>query len=590
MKGLTAYLLNPKIKNIIILTGVLILALHGLFFIQVFGVNIPYLDGWDFVPFVQIFLDGGPFWEYQNFLQHNEHRPIFPSLILLVSVVLTSWNVVYLMYFGWSLIALSVGLIYLILKKTYPKLIWLIIPIAAFMFNPAQYENLLWGFTANAWFLVSSGIILSIYFLTKVETHRVAIIPAILFGVVASFSEIAGLVIWLVGAYSLINLGNWRKSSVLLWVSSAVIVFILYFTNFQVNSNIIGINFSSLLTFDGIKFVLLYLSNGLIMKFDLVRAIAGFAIILLIIGGPIYLKFQKIDMKKLNPWIQFGLVGLFSAGITELARFSTTGYIPSRYITMAVFAPIAALVIGTIIFMLIYNNLSNHHKKIIISIIFSILIVMVPFALSTSYYIGWVKGEEWFVERSSSLDCLLNPIFDFKCPNLYTYELPYVPYKNAKILQDLKLGPFADQNNLEIFSQEVPLLEDDNWKNMTGDLEGFGVIDSIDVPLTGSDMKIYVNKSKILIPASGWGILGKENAQADSVYVFIDNKVHNKAYYGLLRKDIPKEYGEGERSFSGWSGVIDLRELSDECHNITIRLVKGNHYHEITTSYQMCLN
>ena len=91
--------------------GSILIALFTLYFIHSFGVNVPLQDEWDFIPFAEIVLNDGPFWEYPNFWQHNDHRPIFPSLIIYFSILLTSWNFLFLMYFGWVLVALSVLII-----------------------------------------------------------------------------------------------------------------------------------------------------------------------------------------------------------------------------------------------------------------------------------------------------------------------------------------------------------------------------------------------------------------------------------------------------------------------------------------------
>jgi hypothetical protein len=72
--------------------------------------------------------------------------------------------------------------------------------------------------------------------------------------------------------------------------------------------------------------------------------------------------------------------------------------------------------------------------------------------------------------------------------------------------------------------------------------------------------------------------------------VFIDNKIHTKAYYGQLRSDILETYNEVTTRVSGWNGIIDLHELSYECHDVSIRLVIGNQYHEINSDSQICIN
>ena len=49
----------------------------------------------------------------------------------------------YQFYFGWLLIGLSIIPMFILLKNIDKRLTWLLIPIAAFLFNPAQHVSLL---------------------------------------------------------------------------------------------------------------------------------------------------------------------------------------------------------------------------------------------------------------------------------------------------------------------------------------------------------------------------------------------------------------------------------------------------------------
>lgn len=81
-----------------------------------------------------------------------------------------------------------------------------------------------------------------------------------------------------------------------------------------------------------------------------------------------------------------------------------------------------------------------------------------------------------------------------------------------------------------------------------------------------------------------------KNPIPDGVYVFIDNQFNSKVNYGKLRDDIRNERTEISQRNSGWNGIIDLQNLSDECHDLSIRIVLGEHYNEIHNEYQICLD
>lgn len=70
-------------------------------YIRCFSVDVPWWDEWAFVDLLQS-------WSRQDmgrviallWAQHNEHRPLFPRLIMLVLAQLTGWNIRTEMYFS----------------------------------------------------------------------------------------------------------------------------------------------------------------------------------------------------------------------------------------------------------------------------------------------------------------------------------------------------------------------------------------------------------------------------------------------------------------------------------------------------------
>ena len=605
MKVVT-YLTTPKIKSAIIFILISIIVLHTLYFVYVNGVNVPISDDLSMVPIAQSIHNGEPFWQIDEFVEYRDQRPIFPNLTLISNIVFASWNIMYQLYFGWFLILISIVPMYLILKKTDYQLTWIIILVVAFLFNTAQHVSLLVDIASRQMVLTSMAIIFCIYFINRAQFQKIALLPAIVFAIIASFSAIPGLLLWVVGVFSLTNFDKMKKTPLLIWGSVALIVFFVYFTNFTFGAENKPLDPIGLFTLDSIKLVLLSISNGLIphlVVFLPIQIISGFVIISLIISGPIYLKYRQNENKTIVPWIQFGLIGLFYTIMTTLARPDLVSPL-SHYVTIAMFSQISALIIATMILMQIHNNSKESHKKIITSV-FLIFIIIIVISLSASYFGGWYDGNIWHKERISFLECITNPIFGFNC-SVIDSERDLIQ-KNAKILKELHLGPFANQDESLTYLQD-PLLKEDSWQNMEENLEGFGDIEYIDSEPIGSNGKIQVSKSKTLIDVIGWGVISKNHSNIDSVskirevlgvtekhpridgvYVFIDNKIHTKAYYGLMRLDIDETHNEVTTRLSGWRGIIDLRELSDGCHDVSVNLVKGNRYHKIFTDSEICV-
>ncbi len=578
-------MLTRKTKSIIIFTAVSLIAFHTLYFIHFYGVDVPFWDEWSFADFAKTVDTGGPFWNNPHFLQHNEHRPFFPCLILAIDILLFSWNTIHLMYFGWALLVIAVILFYRLLRKTDSTLTWLVIAIAAFQFNTAGYEFLLWGIASTAWCLTAIAIILCIYFLNKTNQSTFAIIPAIISGIVASFSEFNGLLIWPVGMIGLIFFKNTRKFPLVTWVISMAIVISIFFTNYNFSTHK-GIQVSTLFTINGISYVITYLTNGLSFSDDRLRIIVGIFIIAWIVFGPIYLKLKKVKLGRLVVWILFGFIGVLSAVITELGRLGLADSTSPRYLLMSSFSQISALVMITFVFLYLYRKTIGKTRKSILISIYSIFIIMVILSLVPSYSLGWYMGSISYYQRSEGLQCLMNSNSNYECP--FLLDNPNFLAVQAKKLQALDLGPFKTKSPTII--PQDPLLENKNWKNMTGDLEGKGYVDHIGSNLTSSAQIFNFTRQSDSIMVDGWAFLDDKKLPINSIYAFVDNKVEGKFFYGLYRPDVAKAYGYGTTDYSGWQGVIWIHDLANGCHNVSVRLVHGDRFYSLSTISKICIN
>jgi hypothetical protein len=531
-------------------------------------------------------VNGEPFWEFHTFWINASHGLIFPNMIVVVSVLFSSWNFIYLMYFGWILISISVIVTYFILKNTFPNAIWLIIPISAILYSPIQYGILLWGTAGVSWFMDATFMFLSIYFLNKINTNRYFILPSIVCGIIATFSTAPGIVIWLVGFYSIYFQTKWKKSSLLIWSICLITIVSIFIFIFSVDSTIKkAIDLEKVISIYGVTNFLFYLSHGIVLKIDMFRAIAGAFILISVISPFLYYIYKKKMESRFIPWTQLGLIGIFISILTLIGR---PGTFPSRYATMASFDQIAALVIATIIAYFIYSKLSSVKKKRILIIIYVIIFSIFIFSLSTAYYFGWREGDQWESTNTEFLQCLLNPVFEFKCVSPSNFNLHNTVYKYAPILQDWNLGPFYNQNSLPT---EIPLLNEKKWEEMKMTLTSYGNIENIRYNVSNElkqDLQKYEFKDKFdLLQIYGWIIFQNQKYTVESIYIIVDDEVHSKAVHGFLRKDL-QEYGLEERSFSGWQGIIDTKEIEIGCHDISIRIVNGNEYSELKSEKELC--
>src|SRR5215831_18392636 len=115
--------------------------------VLVLAVNVPMLDQWELVPLWQKYHQGGlSFADF--FAQHNEHRLLFPRLLMFGLAVLSKWNVVWEMLASLVIAGVAFVLLYKVLAKTFTNL-WLRWVAAATLsiifFSTIQWENWLWG-------------------------------------------------------------------------------------------------------------------------------------------------------------------------------------------------------------------------------------------------------------------------------------------------------------------------------------------------------------------------------------------------------------------------------------------------------------
>lgn len=442
---------KKQTKNLIILIFVTFFAFQALYFLHSFVVNVPLGDEWDLVPFIESFHNGGDFINSPHFCkQHDEHNQCVPHLMILLSLITTNYNIIPLLFVGWILLLGSTIMIYFILKHFDETLTWLIIPFSAIIFNPIQYGNFLWQLANNGYFFTLTGYIGCIYFLHRINKNRLSIIPAIIFGIIATFSTLPGVLIWFVGIISFYNLKK-NKKLLLLWVTVGIVILSLFmmdyskFENENLESTSNKMNFFEAL-------MILY-SKGIVNnvpQMEFLGPIVGVSVFLLSTAGLFYLKLKKFH--NLIPFIQFSFLGLLVATAYYLGYYisgGVTGLDSTRYGTFFILPQITALfVLIQIVKIKFSNNFKIKHILIII------VLLLLFSGLSISYYIGWWHGFHMNEEHRHVLNCLLEPNSDFLC-----LEHLYYPYiaSGANTLRDLELGPFANNLNYNDHSDDIIL-------------------------------------------------------------------------------------------------------------------------------------
>jgi hypothetical protein len=204
-------------------------------FIARFGVDVPYWDQWDFIPLLQHATQGGVSLPELT-VQHNEHRILFPRLIMLALARLTRWDVRAEMWAGWSMLVLTGLVLFLELRRARlaPAFTtWAAVPGAWLLFTLRQWENFLWGWQLQI-FLAAFSAAVALWALLRPTPARLA--AGVVAAGVCSYSFASGLAVWPAGLLVLLLApSSGRRRRLVLagaWLAATCAVLSLYLHGF----------------------------------------------------------------------------------------------------------------------------------------------------------------------------------------------------------------------------------------------------------------------------------------------------------------------------------------------------------------------
>ncbi len=328
---------------LILLPGALSIA-----YVHEFGVNVVFRDQWSVVVLFRALslgeLSFGDLWA-----PHNEHRFLFPHIVMLVLGTATEWNNLAEMYLIQA--CFFVTLICLLLAfraEGGPRLI-LFVPIAFLVFSLRQAQNMLWGFQITFVFAQMFAVLaLFLLWLAARGTLRKVAFPAgLLGGTVASFSAIQGLLVWPAGLLLLIvapSRGRTKALLVAVWSLIGAAEWIIYFVGYERN---VASPSSELLALPtaGARFFLSLLGSPLFPQRGLVL-ISG-AILAGLIVASLFLIWRRRKLGEYSFWLSllaFSLFTLLATTSGRIGRGSEAATAP-KYTTFSIVAVICVYAI-----------------------------------------------------------------------------------------------------------------------------------------------------------------------------------------------------------------------------------------------------
>lgn len=205
------------------------------YYIARFGVNVIHYD--EFATVVDLRkLMNGTLSLSDLFAQHNEHRILFPRIVILANAIMTRYNTVAEMYYSWLLISLTLVILFYVYRRdsanSTVKALLYFLPVSFMLFSFRQYESILWGFMLQLYLMIFCAI--SALFLLLEEKNNVRFGLSILSGFVASFSFATGLTVWPVGLLQMVLFRDRaiKLPKVVAWVTAGALTVILYFEGY----------------------------------------------------------------------------------------------------------------------------------------------------------------------------------------------------------------------------------------------------------------------------------------------------------------------------------------------------------------------
>ena len=578
-----------KYQNKIIFFCVTFFALHWIFFTWAHKINVPY--SMEFLPIeiVYDFMTTDIFQVQELFTPTiNNHILGFTYLISFPNLYFNSFDVVNMHFLQFPIYAGVLFFIYLLIKKTDKKLVWILIPTSAFVFNPlmSSSDNFF-----TAWHsIVPQLAIISVIFLFNKKTVTITtFVICIILGIIATFSSLWGIVIWMAGIFSLINYKSEEKKLVekkwlFIWIAILSIVGFVYYQLYP-DSGLSQIGKSSPFSIEGLSFITTFLSAGFRLKFEVLMVLVGSASILFSIFCISYfIKLKKIS--SIKPWLNFLLVGISMAVVVQLGRGDLSLHLGNEpyYIYFSQFFQIGLLVlIGFLILNLRDDIQKNRIKALVIFLL--IILVTQSILLIPSYYTGWTRADHYFEKKLDFMEC---------------YSLSNDPDCLGSSVS--LAGPDVDEfmnyfleNNFSFFSEKnfnLKNKQDMNffktvWSEKPATDIGLSEIESINDSLVFENETFMVEEPLVII--KGWS-LDENKKQLDSIYLIVNDEPFLKYDHFYPRNDISENLGMNAALNSGWTVSFLSGYLEENCQLITLVGIKDDKKILFENEIELCKN
>ena len=317
-----------------------------------YAVDVPYRDQWELVPLLdKTYHDELTF--HDLWAQHNEHRLLFPRIIMLALARGTGWNTHYELAVN-VILALGIFAVFVHQVKITGRklgaagLPWAIPATSLIVFSISQYQNWLWGWQLQMFLNLLAAMGGIILLAQETFTWKRFAFSALL-GIVAMYSFANGVLFWPIGLVILLVVtvgARQRRAAIIGWVLLSVLTMGSYFYHYQKPAEHPPLNLIFKMPVEYAAYVFKYIGGISAHHFGGTTSADGDLALIFGLGGTIALGWagwmlvrkKLADFRTLLPYLGMSLYSIASAFVTGVGRigFGSNQAIFSRYSTMAV--------------------------------------------------------------------------------------------------------------------------------------------------------------------------------------------------------------------------------------------------------------
>ncbi|HKU19073.1 MAG TPA: hypothetical protein VJP80_07460 [Candidatus Saccharimonadales bacterium] len=409
-----------------------------------YSVNVPFWDQWEYVPLIQK-AHHGLLGIHDLWMQHNEHRILFPRLVTIGLAFLTGYNIRFEVFANLITATMTFGLLTLLLRRTFrawPKTLLVLAALTAWLlYSPVQWINWIWGFQL-AFFMGVLFSVLTIYLLTQTESAHYSryFYASLVAATVATYSLGNGIVVWGVGLL-LLWLQQADRRKYVWWLATALVVAASYLYKFKRSPDSLPLGTVIREPLQVTKYVLSYLGRNLAITPSGARLTGAVLLVALMLS--LVVIYRRKKLAGVLPWAALALYAICTAVLAAVSRlnFGINHSMVNSYTTISVMFIIGTLVLVAYAAQLLLHKVPAQRLPYCYATL--VLAGLVLYPLTASYVSNYTAGMHQLEDLSRHMSHHVLPCVQTarsKSDACLQYVYPDAPtaWQDIQILRQLR--------------------------------------------------------------------------------------------------------------------------------------------------------